>query len=398
VQGAFTTTVFEAALNACSRGIGIEAAKREIAARVLAGGGTLPPGWIDRNVCRGYEYALTNGAAPRPTPVSAHYEDVKQKPKAVFVPPKLAAFAGEWRHVVDTAWLADRSPIDPCGMSASGFLQAIYEPPEKVIVLDVFASQGQWVWSHDLGFAASRLDHAAWDGNDPQHLHEPPLREGAEFPAAGPQGIWYLCNPVDGLFRKMEEADKFGRPKWSRRWEPCVTDWRYLALESDSADPREWIAAISRLPLPIAAIYTSGGRSIHVLVRVDAKSKTEFDIWRETAKRTMVPLGADPGCMSAVRLTRLPGCLRLQDKDGKPRKRLQKLLFLDPEASLTPLCNRQAVRDTFGPWERWCMALTSGARCDADPDEIEAVAAGLKRFAGERAWLIRREFEKWRRG
>jgi len=87
-----------------------------------------------------------------------------------------------------------------------------------------------------------------------------------------------------------------------------VTAWRYLLLESDKAEARPWLAALVQMPLRIAAIYTSGRRSIHALVRVDATSKADWDAKARQLKAGLEILGADPSAMTAVRLTRLPGC------------------------------------------------------------------------------------------
>ena len=60
-------------------------------------------------------------------------------------------------------------------------------------------------------------------------------------------------------------------------------------------------------------------------MRVDAKSKGEFDKCREMVLAVLVPLGADGNAVSGVRLTRLPGCYR-------GTKGEQELLFLNPKA------------------------------------------------------------------
>ena len=100
-------------------------------------------------------------------------------------------------------------------------------------------------------------------------------------------------------------------------------------LENDTADSRDWLACLAQLPLRIAAIYTSGGKSIHALVRLDAKSKADWDAQRDRIKPVVVILGADPGALTAVRLTRLPGTLR--------GDRPQRLLYLNPEPDGTPI-------------------------------------------------------------
>ena len=101
---------------------------------------------------------------------------------------------------------------------------------------------------------------------------------------------------------------------------------------------------INDIPLPISAIYTSGGRSIHALVRVDAASKPQWDALRDRISPLVTKLGADPAAMTAVRLTRLPGALRFGKtaRDGTfeafERPQQQKLLYLNPRPECRPIC------------------------------------------------------------
>jgi len=110
------------------------------------------------------------------------------------------------------------------------------------------------------------------------------------------------------------------------------------------------LATLAQMPLPIAAIYTSGGKSIHALVRIDAESKTHWDEIAGEMKATLVTLGADPKAISAVRLTRLPCCERLgkDDKAGNyirfPDPRLQTLLYLNGTPNGTPICEQEGVK------------------------------------------------------
>ena len=115
------------------------------------------------------------------------------------------------------------------------------------------------------------------------------------------------CNPVDGVWRPNREG------KWSLRSQENVTAWRYLVLESDRGDisAGEWLAFLVALQLPIAAICETGGRLPHALVRVDAASKEGWDRIRDALAPLLIMGGADPDALSAVRLTRLPGCERL---------------------------------------------------------------------------------------
>ena len=89
------------------------------------------------------------------------------------------------------------------------------------------------------------------------------------------------------------------------------------------------------LPLPVVAIYSSGGKSIHALVAVDCASKAEFDACRDVLRAVLCPLGADGAAMTAVRLSRLPGCLRFGKRQAEgykryERPRLQRLVYLNP--------------------------------------------------------------------
>jgi hypothetical protein len=106
-------------------------------------------------------------------------------------------------------------------------------------------------------------------------------------------------------------------------------------VESDSAPKDLWLRALVQLPIPIAAIYDSGGDSIHALVHVNAESKAEWDrIVRMELGPLIVPIGADYGAMTGVRLTRLPNCRRGQTG------RMQSLLYLCPTPDCTPITER----------------------------------------------------------
>jgi hypothetical protein len=147
------------------------------------------------------------------------------------------------------------------------------------------------------------------------------------------KGAWFLANPVDGkwlfLERRISERNPKGR---TRRVEENLTAFRYLVVESDKADPLLWIAALVQLPLPIAAVYSSGGKSIHALVRVDARDGHHFREIKAKVSRPLLILGADDSAMSAVRLTRLPQCYRAE------KDRWQELYFLNPNPAATPIC------------------------------------------------------------
>jgi hypothetical protein len=287
-------------------------------------------------------------------------------PRAEFQTDKLAAFAARWRAFTDTAWLADRSAIDPCGVTAEQFLRLIYRPEERVLIFTSAHSQGQALW---------------------------PLEK---IPTRGPDGVWFLAQPVDGksYLNPRSLDQQTGKPKMSRRSEESVTSWRFLVLESDKADARDWVGALVQLPLAIVAIYSSGGRSIHALVKVNAPNLAEWRRFSAAIRPALVTLGADQQVVSsAVRLTRLPGSFR--------GTRLQKLLYLNPEAKPSPICSLPRQRDVLAPIVREAQAILdtsagdvlarAGAKnldeCIAALQEHEAIPRDLERCRRRLAWF-----------
>ena len=220
----------------------------------------------------------------------------------------------------DPEWFAGRSVIDPKGLQPPAFLDAIFQPDEKVLIFTNERSQGQFI--HWVGHGSYVL------ANQPGVKAKPSI-----LPRGGDTGVFFLCQPIDGKWYPNPRAPRLdnGELRLSRRSMEAVTSWRYLVLESDEAPDELWLNLLAQLPLPIAAIYRSGRRSIHALVKLQVDSKAEWDALKRQIAPLFTRLGADAGALSAVRLTRLPGCYR----GGK----LQELLFLnpDPEPGL-PVC------------------------------------------------------------
>lgn len=286
--------------------------------------------------------------------------------KAEFDPAALAKIAKPWRSV-DLLWLADRSSEDPAQVSRTRFLELLYRPGEKVKIFTSQASQGQALW---------------------------PCPE-EDVPDAGKFGVLYLAAPVDGkeYVNPRVPPDKDGRAKVSTRSEESVTSWRWMVVESDSADVRDWLGCIVQMPLRIAALYTSGGRSVHALIRIDTRTKSEWDEAKAAVKPWLVILGADPGALSAVRLTRLPGCWRegkmVTSKatkeqsykslatDKSPRGAMQKLLYINPDPQVRAICDLARLRDVESAW----LKRADGGISDADEMAGEWLLSGLDYYA-----------------
>ena len=225
---------------------------------------------------------------------------------------------------VSPDWFVQRSVVDPRNVRPGEFIEYVFEPGERVLVFTNFFSQGDFLW--EVGRGGFRL-------GSQQGVKAVPSALPTD---GGKDGVWFLSNPVDGKWYPNTRRE--GR--FSRRSEESVKKWRHVVLESDDAPGDLWLRFLAMAPLAIVAIYSSGGRSWHALVRVDQPDKPSFDaLLRNSIKRTLPMLGADPGALTPVRLTRLPGCTR--------GGRLQQCIFIDPKANpadIKPINTRQAVR------------------------------------------------------
>jgi hypothetical protein len=196
-----------------------------------------------------------------------------------------------------------------------GTLAKLFKPGEKLLIFDRYKSQGQLLWQ------VPPLN--AGDFRIPRQFRE--NLQGDQ------DGIWFLSSPVDGSYYQNPREEN----KLSRRSQESITRYPYIVIESDKAPRDLWLRALARLPLPIAMITDSGGISIHSLVRIDAVTKQEWDQKVTTIKPVIVTLGADPGALTAVRLTRLPNCFRAAKNSA------QRLLYLDDNPDQTPILWRR---------------------------------------------------------
>lgn len=277
---------------------------------------------------------------------------------------------------VGLEWFMERSPIDPRAVTPGEFLEHVFQPGERAIVFTEFKGPGDYLW--EVGRGGYRLAE-----------RQGVKAVRSKLPVdGGKDGVWYLSNPVDGQWhanprrggrfsRRSEESvtawrhlvvesdeektlkykataieeaarlltldgdeeDKVMQAravlvackgeKWADEMMLERTRWDGLParLRRDAAElPGLWRRMLAMATLPIKAIYSSGGDSWHALVEVNMATKADFDTYlRSTAKRFLPLIGADPGAMTPVRLTRLPGCTR--------RGNLQRLIYLNPKPS-----------------------------------------------------------------
>jgi hypothetical protein len=117
-------------------------------------------------------------------------------------------------------------------------------------------------------------------------------------------------------------------------------------------------------------VTTSGSKSAHALVRVSQKDREGYLARAAEIADLVVPLGADPAAMSAVRLTRVPGCLR------KDTGKAQTLIYFNPDAGIlnpsnsTELESDAEVSDANSPEE------TTASETDSSNSSAKANKSG----------------------
>jgi hypothetical protein len=266
---------------------------------------------------------LLKGGAPHPA--SGHLLPIRCgegiPPKPEFKPETLKRIASKASGIGDVVrFISERSPVRVETQDSASVLRRLYRrgSGEKILIFTEMKSPGQFLWEADKSDVT-------------QNHHLP----------TGDDGVWFLPQPVDGEFHPNPRLDG----KLSRRSEESVTAWRYAVLESDEADADDWLRCLVQVPLRIACICESGGRSIHALVRVDAASKADWDSRIGAIKSILITLGADRGALSAVRLSRLP-----QAERGE---RVQRLLYLNAQPDGVPILNQPTQGVLYG--RKWTL-------------------------------------------
>ena len=164
---------------------------------------------------------------------------------------------------------------------------------------------------------------------------------GSYDPAAG---AWVRFNPLNG--QGVRNSD--------------VADFRYALVESDSLPKDRQLALVRALELPCAAIVDSGGKSVHAIVRVDARDYAEYrqrvDQLDEVCPKN--GLEPDPQNKNPSRLSRMPGAVR-----GGSQQRL-----------LSGPCGRA----TWAEWWEWVQETSDDL---PDPDNLASVWGDMPELA-----------------
>lgn len=124
-------------------------------------------------------------------------------------------------------------------------------------------------------------------------------------------GGWLRINPVRGGIEDVH-----------------VTAFRTILVEFDKIPIELQISFFGRFPLPIAAILSSGGKSVHAWIKVNAQTRAEYDQAFQSIQAHLSRFGMDNQNKNPARLSRLAGAVRKIGASGDGK---QRLMYLNPD-------------------------------------------------------------------
>lgn len=131
-------------------------------------------------------------------------------------------------------------------------------------------------------------------------------REKLETPIKKTQGgCLFRFNPMDGHGTTDKNVIRF----------------KYACIEFDSIPIDSQASLLATTPLKIRSITHSGGKSLHALLDVNARSWAEYEAKVNAIYKLMSRFGIDPNCKNPSRMSRLAGAYRGSEK--------QRLIYLN---------------------------------------------------------------------
>ncbi|MGE4301835.1 MAG: phage/plasmid primase, P4 family [Victivallaceae bacterium] len=159
-----------------------------------------------------------------------------------------------------------------------------------------------------------------------------------------PHGAWISLNPLREKIAGKAPSDA------------DVTEYRYALIEADDLSQEEQWAMIRALNLPVKAVVWSGGKSLHVIAKIEAGNNRELynqriNMLYEYLDNQKYPY--DRANRNPSRLTRLPGFYR----DGSPQYVVATEFgpqswndferMITPKAEIVPVRDQRAVTSPF---------------------------------------------------
>ena len=193
----------------------------------------------------------------------------------------------------------DKPDEKPYQMAAR-FLETLFKPDETVS----YVHSAKWKEDKSKWVPAD-AGHVRTVGDIIKDLRKHRKLEDAFGTFNDDAGGWIRINPTTG------PSDK------------SVTRYAYSLAESDDLSIEDQKKLFINFKLPIATLVESGGKSVHALVKIDAKDEAEYKqrvafLYDWLAKHKFV---VDENNKNPARLSRLPGVMR--------KGKLQKLVATD---------------------------------------------------------------------
>jgi hypothetical protein len=246
---------------------------------------------------------------------------------------RLREEVGELAGMVDESFFVSRSPVTTWNRTPAGVLHKLSFPGEHIwVTSNAYSADGCLLTHRDGNSCSAQWISVTGESGGPEEFE--PNFKCLSFLERDQANVWFLNNPISG---QPYYAERFSCGL-SYHCLEAVTSWRYLVMETDVAPAALWLALLAIVPIRIAAIYFSGRRGHHALIRINAASKLQADDICEFYKREYSSLGACRGTLSAFRLTRLPNCLRGQTGQ------LQRLIYLNSNPTGAPIKDQLVLR------------------------------------------------------
>ncbi len=172
------------------------------------------------------------------------------------------------------------------------YLELLFKEDEYVgyVTTDVYSNDdGRWLPKRGVCFRRA--------GDMIASLKKHPDDIAATIGDWNPEcGAWIRFNPLDGNGISNNN----------------VTAYRYALVESDTLSMEEQSEIYRDLALPIAALVSSGNKSLHAIVRIDASDKEEYRKRVAYLYKFLAEHGAqvDQQNSNPSRLSRMPGVTR----------------------------------------------------------------------------------------
>lgn len=177
------------------------------------------------------------------------------------------------------------------------YLETLFKPDECVGFVMKSMQDGDKYRPADVGrhtFTAAQLI---------QRLKKETCIEDALEKYDKAAGAWIRFNPLDGKGVKNDN----------------VTSFRYALVESDGMSMEEQFGLYKELNLPIAALVSSAGKSLHAIVRIDAFDRDEYrkrvDYLYDVCEKNGIVV--DKQNKNPSRMSRMPGVIRYGSRRQK---------------------------------------------------------------------------------